>query len=166
MYHGYVDVDPSVRVLVRVVNDEYETVVVQSGNKIVVSVASGFSGQTSVTPGSMVSSADAEAHIVRVDVDGARPRVRGDVATKFGLQVNRPVRVAQEAEGAVDGLACCLVGAVHVSAPLRLVVDKNVGIGALVGARVLGNHQVELIVGEVSGHVRARSRRAPEARPS
>ncbi len=64
MYHGYVDVDPSVRVLVRVVNDEYERVLVHSGNEIVVVVASGFGGQMSVTPGSMVSSTDAEAQML------------------------------------------------------------------------------------------------------
>jgi hypothetical protein len=57
-YHRYVDVDPWLRVLVRVVNDGYVTVVVHNGNEIVVGVDSGLGGQTSVAPGGKVSSAD------------------------------------------------------------------------------------------------------------
>lgn len=63
-YHGYVDVEPSVRVLVRIVALEYDTVVVHGGKVIVVVLDSGIGGQTSVTPGMAVTSGVAEAQIL------------------------------------------------------------------------------------------------------
>ena len=63
-YHGYVDIRPSVRVLVRIVALEYDTVVVHGEKVIVVVLDSGIGGQTSITPGMAVTSGVAEAQIL------------------------------------------------------------------------------------------------------